>query len=212
MVRGTKILPWRKGNGYLTKLHIRANNFQSWGAFLWCLGLCEASPGLDPTAILLVWWWGFGGGEVQFFFLFSNFKFSISLAETIIWNKGDLREDVGSATTPQPQAILDRRKRNRTRLNAAPVFWSWGCWRTPWFKWGLWHWSLLRSSNKAALCLKSLDLEEGQISSAAWKLKNKACKVVHSASPKPEARSLEQHDSGVQVAFLPRRSTSQIPS
>lgn len=56
---------------------------------------------------------------------------SINLAETITWNKGDLKKDVESATHPSPlQAVSDRRKRNKRRVNAAPLFWSCGCWRT----------------------------------------------------------------------------------
>jgi len=204
MARGTKILPWRNGNRYSTKLHIRANNFQSWGAFLRCLGLRKVSPGMHPTAIFLIRWHIFG--------VWLYFKFKILYQPCRNHHMKERWSKKGCGVCNPPQAISDGRKRNRRRVHAAPALWSWGCWRARWFKLGLQHRSLVRSSNKAALCLRVLIWRKGKYQWPHGKLKNKVCKVVHSASSKPRARSLAQCDAGVPVALLPHCSTFQIPS
>lgn len=137
-------------------------------------------------------------------------EFSINLAETIIWNKGDLKKDVESATHSSPlQAISDRRKRNKRRVKAAPVFWLWGCWRTRWIKWASAHfWGL---GTRQPFALKSGFGGRANIK-CCMEIKTRACKVVLSASSKPGARSLEPREAGVQVSSLPFLSAFQIPS
>lgn len=64
----------------------------------------EASHGQHPSTILLSWW-DFGG-----LLGFLNSKIFISLAEIIIRNKSNLRNDVGTATHPSSSYLRQEEK------------------------------------------------------------------------------------------------------
>lgn len=172
-------------------------HFQRWGVFQWYLRDMKPLNGQHSTKILLAWW-VFGG-----FLGFLNSKFFISLAEIIIQNKSNLRKDVGAAMLPPPSYLRQEEKEQEETPGCTR---SWGCWRSWWFKRGLRHRPLLRSDNKAVLCLKALIWRKGKSQVPHGNQNIKEVKLY--VQP---AQSLEPYPQS-NVTALPHLSTSQIPS